>query len=90
MLFIEYDVDPDGEIEVVALINAVEEEGRDPGGEAWLTWRQRTFDDRGLGCAGVPAEELALLESMDDPREVRSVVERIILADRGSKELLAP
>ena len=34
MLFIEYDVNQDGEIEIVALINVVEEDGQDPEGEA--------------------------------------------------------
>ena len=36
MLFIEYVVNQDGEIEVVALINVVEEDGQDPEGEAWM------------------------------------------------------
>ena len=35
MLFIEYDVGAEGAIEVVALINAQEENGEDPSGEAW-------------------------------------------------------
>ncbi len=42
MLFIEYDVNTKGEIEVVASINAVEEEGKDPEGEAWMAGVQRT------------------------------------------------
>ena len=33
MLFIEYDVNPEGEIELVALINAIEEDGEDPDGK---------------------------------------------------------
>ena len=36
MLFIEYDVNPDGTIEVVALINAIEENGEDADGGAWI------------------------------------------------------
>ena len=39
MLFIEYDVSTEGEIELVALINAIEEDGQDPDGEAWWVWR---------------------------------------------------
>ncbi len=33
MLFIEYDVAENGEIELVALINAVEQDGEDPDGD---------------------------------------------------------
>jgi hypothetical protein len=40
MLFVEYDVSEDGQIELVALINALEEDGADPYGEAWLEWRR--------------------------------------------------
>ena len=36
VLFIEYDVTPSGEIELVALINAVEENGEDTDGSAWM------------------------------------------------------
>ena len=54
MLFIEYDVTPDGAIELVALINAVEENGDDADGTDWMAWRAATFDDDGLGCVGVP------------------------------------
>ena len=43
MLFIEYDVTPDGSIELVALINAVEENGADPDGADWMAWRVATF-----------------------------------------------
>ena len=62
MLFIEYDVTPEGAIEVVALINAVEENGDDADGADWLAWRVAEFDDDGLGCVGVPASQLALME----------------------------
>ncbi len=85
MLFIEYDVDAEGAIEVVALINAVEEDGADPEGEAWLAWR-RTHDDGGLGCALVPATDLAAMEATEEPEELRAIVERVILADRATKE----
>ena len=54
MLFIEYDVTPNGEIELVALINAVEENGDDIDGSDWMAWRAAEFDDDGLGCVGVP------------------------------------
>ncbi len=86
MLFIEYDVTPEGQIEVVALINAVEAEGRDADGDAWLAWRRSDFEDEGLGCAAVTAEDLALLEATRDADVVRSIVERIVLADRRAKE----
>jgi hypothetical protein len=89
LLFIEYDVTPDGAIEVVALVNAVEENGEDADGADWLAWRVTEFDDDGLGCVGVPAAQLALMETTDDLDELRSVVERIILADRATKERAA-
>jgi hypothetical protein len=86
MLFIEYDVDAEGQIELVALINAVEEEGQDEDGSAWLAWRRSAFDDAGLGCVGLTLEELSLLEATGDPEQLRATVERIILADRARKE----
>jgi hypothetical protein len=86
LLFIEYDVDAEGQIELVGLINAVESAGLDPDGEAWLSWRCSGFDDEGLGCAAVGAGDLEEMESARDPDELRSVVERIILADRAAKE----
>ena len=85
MLFIEYDVGDDGMIEVVGLINAIEENDEDPLGEDWMSWRQ-SFDDEGMGCVGVSAEDLSLMESTDHPERLRAVVERIILADRATKE----
>lgn len=86
MLFIEYDVHTDGEIELVALVNAIEEEGRDPDGSSWLEWRVAEFEDHGLGCVGVPAADLALMEQTDGSDQLRTIVERIILADRSAKE----
>jgi hypothetical protein len=86
VLFIEYDVGPSGDIELVALINAVEEEGRDPDGTAWLAWRRSEFDDDGLGCVAVPPDDLARLERTQDADELRKIVEGIILADRAIKE----
>lgn len=85
MLFIEYDVHENGEIELVALINAVEEDGEDPDGQAWLSWR-RAHEDEGMGCAAVSPEELARMEATEDPDELRGLVEQIILADRAGKE----
>lgn len=85
MLAIEYDVTDGGEIELVALINAVDEDGRDPDGTAWMAWR-RTHPDTGLGCAPVPPDQLRVLEETEDPEELRAIVERIVLADRAGKE----
>ena len=62
LLFIEYDVNSDGEIELIALINAVEEDDQDADGEAWLAWRA-THDDGGMGCVGVWATDLEAMES---------------------------
>ena len=86
MLFIEYDVHPDGEIELVALVNAVDEDRYDPDGSSWLQWRSAEFDDDGLGCVGVSPTDLALMEETEDPDQLRTIVERIILADRSVKE----
>lgn len=86
MLFIEYDVNSDGVIELVALINAVAVDGQDPDGEAWLAWRRSEFDDAGMGCAAVPPEDLASMESAHDPDALRSIVERVVLTDRAGKE----
>lgn len=85
MLFIEYDVHQDGTIEVVALVNAVEEDGEDPAGEAWLSWR-RTHEDGGLGCVAVPGDALQAMELTEDVDELHAIVERIILTDRAGKE----
>ena len=85
MLFIEYDVDGDGMIELVALINAEEEDGEDPDGAAWSAWRS-AMEDGGLGCVGVREEDLRIMEEADDPAELTRIVERIVLADRAQKE----
>ena len=55
VLFIEYDVTSTGEIELVALINAVEATGADADGSDWLAWRTAEFDDGAMGCVGVAA-----------------------------------
>ena len=68
MLFIEYDVTSDGDIELVALINAVEEHSQDPDGEAWLAWRV-AYEDEGMGCVGVPPADLKAMEAAEDPEE---------------------
>jgi hypothetical protein len=86
VLAIEYDVTPDGAIELVALINAIEENGTDPDGEVWMAWRC-SMEDTGAGCAPVPPEDLALMEATEDPDQLRSIVERVVLADRQSKEV---
>lgn len=85
MLFIEYDVAENGRIELVALINAVEEDGEDSDGEAWMTWRAE-HEDAGMGCVGVTQEDLKTMEQTEDPDELAAIVERIILADRATKE----
>ena len=85
MLFIEYDVDEDGMIELVALINAVEEDGEDPDGTAWLAWRS-AMEDEGMGCVGVPEQDLRAMEEAEEPKELSRIVERIVLADRATKE----
>ena len=85
MLAIEYDVDEEGVIELVALVNAVDEGGDDTEGEAWLAWR-RSHEDGGMGCAPVPPDDLAAMEGAEDPGELRAIVERVVLADRARKE----
>jgi len=85
VLFIEYDVHPHGQIELVALINAVEEHGADADSAAWLAWRSREFEDHGLGCVGVSPADLTLMEQTEDPDELRAVVEHIVLDDRATK-----
>jgi hypothetical protein len=89
VLFIEYDVKEDGEIELVALINATEEDGEDPNGEAWLAWRAE-HEDGGMGYVGVSPEDLKLMEETEDQDGLLAIVERIILADRAVKEEVAP
>jgi hypothetical protein len=49
-----------------------------------MSWRQ-SFDDNDLGCVAVSPEDLTLLESTDDPEQIRAIVERVILADRATK-----
>jgi hypothetical protein len=90
LLFIEYDVTAQGAIELVALINATEQSGDDADGAAWMAWRVDTFDDDGLGCVGVPADRLALMEKTDDVDQLRAIVEGIVLADRAAKEQPRP
>ncbi len=86
MLFIEYDVTPTGEVVLVALINAVEEDGADEGGAEWMAWRSSEFDDGGMGSVGVHPDELTRMEQTEDPDQLRAIVEGIILADRATKE----
>jgi hypothetical protein len=88
VLFIEYDVDEQGEISLVALVNAQEQDGEDPDGEAWMAWR-RTHGDEGWGCAPVPPADLQAMEATEDPAALRALVERIVVADRTTKERAA-
>lgn len=88
MLAIEYDVSSDGLIEIVAVINAVELEGADPDGAAWLSWR-RTHEDGGMGCAPISADTLAQMEAAKDTQELRAIVESALFADRRTKEQLS-
>ena len=85
MLFIEYDVLEDGTVELVALIDAVEEDGADPDGEAYLAWRC-SMEDEGHGSVRVGHDERAALEAISDSGDLRAAVEAIILADRRGKE----
>jgi hypothetical protein len=88
MLAIEYDVSEAGHIELVALVNAVSEDGEDPDGAAWLAWR-RSFDDGGMGCAPVAPDDLRRLETTEDPDRLRRLVESLVLADRAAKQAAA-
>jgi hypothetical protein len=47
---------------------------------------RQSFDDNGLGCVAVSPEDLTLMESTDDPKQIQAIVERVILADRATKE----
>jgi hypothetical protein len=37
----------------------------------------------------VSSEDLTLMESTNDPEQIRAIVERVILADRATKEEVA-
>ena len=86
MLIIEYDVNSDGLCEVLAVIDAYAEDGHDPDGTLWLEWR-RSFEDQGHGCVRVPEEDVLLIEATEDREALISIVERLILDDRRSKEV---
>ncbi|MGA2520847.1 MAG: hypothetical protein ABSG81_08545 [Acidimicrobiales bacterium] len=86
MLCIEYDVNDQGDIELVALINVVDEDGLDPQGEEWLAWRAG-HDDEGMGCVAVTDADLEAMESTESPEALCAMVERIILSDRQTKEV---
>ena len=85
VLFIEYDVDGEGVIELVALIGTtVEETGEDPDGAAWMAWRQPPLHGRpGPGLRRRDGRRAKReLERTEDPApRLAAVVERIILAD---------
>jgi hypothetical protein len=76
-------------IEIVALINAIEEDGLDDDGQVWLAWRS-THEDEGMGCVAVSHADLTVMESTENPEELGAIVERVVLADRAKKERPAP
>jgi hypothetical protein len=39
-----------------------------------------------MGCVGVAATDLKLMEETEDPDDLLAIVERIILTDRSAKE----
>lgn len=87
MLAIEYDVDEEGVIHIVALVNAEEESDEDPDGEAWLAWR-RSHEDGGRGCVGVAGDALRTLEVLLEEgreREFVAEIERIVTEDHNKK-----
>ena len=85
MLFLEYDVDEAGMIEIVAVIDAFEEDGNDPDASEWRAWRS-TLSDAGHGFVAVPDDLEAAIEDERDPGEVLDLIEELILADRRTKE----
>ena len=84
MLFIEYDVDDAGLIEVIAVIDAFEQDGLDPDASEWIDWR-KSFEDAGHGCVGVPVELEEAIDAEQSPTELLDRIEMLILADRSSK-----
>jgi hypothetical protein len=84
MLFVEYDVDQEGMIEIVALINAIEEDDLDRDGAQWLAWRS-SHEDGGFGCVAVPMELLEKMENTEDANELRSLVEALVVEDHTAK-----
>ena len=48
-------------------------------------WRAE-HEDGGMGCVGVAPEDLKVMEETEEPDALLAVVERIILADRATKE----
>ncbi|MGC8481934.1 MAG: hypothetical protein ACP5PJ_10330, partial [Acidimicrobiales bacterium] len=77
-------------IHIVALVNAEEESGEDPDGEAWLAWR-RGHEDGGRGCVGVAGNALRALELLleeEHEREFVSEIERIVMEDHNGKAQL--
>jgi hypothetical protein len=50
-----------------------------------MAWRAE-HEDSGMGGAEVPPEDLKLMEKTEEPDELAAIVERIILADRATKE----
>ena len=71
--------------DIERLIAASVVPARDPEGTAWLAWRA-THEDGGLGCAAVSPADLAAMESTSNAEDLRAIVERVVLADRATKE----
>lgn len=86
MLAVEYDVAEDGLIHVVAVIEAVDEEGVDLEGEAWIRWR-RAHSDEGHGCVVLSPTEFKLIGDTEDEDELRRITEMAILRDRQGNEV---
>ncbi len=85
MLFIEYDVDEEGLIEVVAVVDAYEEDDLDPGATEWIAWRN-SFEDGGHGFVAVPQDLEEAIEADHDPGELLDRIEKLIVTDRIAKE----
>ncbi len=54
-----------------------------------MDWRRSSSMTTEWAPLAVSPEDLALMESTEDPDELRAIVERIILADRATKEEVA-
>ena len=55
--------------------------------DGWAGWNgAKEQEDEGMGCVGLPPDQLKIMEETEDPDQLRTIVERIILADRATKE----
>jgi hypothetical protein len=84
MLFIEYDHDDEENVQLIALIDASEENDEDPSGEHWLEWR-RSLDDKGIGCCPVTEADNERMDAIADPNELRHFVMGVVRADAAAK-----